>query len=389
MRVTLIAAVGLVLWSCNDKTPGGNDSCPAGEVRANGACHRICRFDSDCPATEICTDSICGAGARTDQPAIDSVDGDGTAVSGGEASQFVADNPGLGDLTGHHVDGGILVGGTNLLGVRFDLTGQNRTITLEPVEVTATTAHLTLPADVTTGEYVLTAANSVGTDQAGVYLLRGEQGPAGEDGADGSPDSPADVLAKILQVDGPGSGIDADTLDGQHASAFANADTVDGMHAQEIIDEAIDYRCVTVINDNSAGGSGSPKGFNLPFDCLSPYNGGQGCWGEMHTLQGSPLGSTVFTAHLRLMFVEAPSTSGVWYISGSRPDLAVTRRINADNQSIVNPVGDGGDCDLRTSTVGAKNTSGAGFNNLVLRAAAARWCYLRVCEPLLPPAARL
>ena len=33
----------------------------------------------------------------------------------------------------------------------------------------------------------------------------------------------ADVLAKLLTVDGPGSGLNADTLDGQHASSFASA----------------------------------------------------------------------------------------------------------------------------------------------------------------------
>lgn len=40
------------------------------------------------------------------------------------------------------------------------------------------------------------------------------QGPAG------SPDTAADVLTKIKTVDGSGSGLDADTLDGSHASSF-------------------------------------------------------------------------------------------------------------------------------------------------------------------------
>ena len=44
----------------------------------------------------------------------------------------------------------------------------------------------------------------------------GEQGPPG---TGGSPDQPADVLAKLLQVDGDGSGLDADLLGGlPHAS---------------------------------------------------------------------------------------------------------------------------------------------------------------------------
>jgi len=67
-----------------------------------------------------------------------------------------------------------------------------------------------------------------------------------------APDLPAqDILTKLKTVDGQGSGLDADTLDGLHASAFAltsdvpdndlktidghgsglDADTVDGFHA--------------------------------------------------------------------------------------------------------------------------------------------------------------
>ena len=49
----------------------------------------------------------------------------------------------------------------------------------------------------------------------------GTQGPQGPAGADGSPDTAAQVLAKLVTVDGPGSGLDADKLDGNQASAFA------------------------------------------------------------------------------------------------------------------------------------------------------------------------
>ena len=44
---------------------------------------------------------------------------------------------------------------------------------------------------------------------------RGERGPAGPAGKDGSPDTPAQVLTKLKTVDGPSSGLDADTLDGR------------------------------------------------------------------------------------------------------------------------------------------------------------------------------
>jgi hypothetical protein len=68
----------------------------------------------------------------------------------------------------------------------------------------------------------------------------GDQGPPGEDGDDGSPDTAAQVLAKLLTVDGPGSSLDADTLDGLSATAFlgagdtaTNSDKLDGLDAAD------------------------------------------------------------------------------------------------------------------------------------------------------------
>lgn len=48
----------------------------------------------------------------------------------------------------------------------------------------------------------------------------GASGPQGPQGPAGSPDTAAQVLAKLLTVDGAGSGLDADTLDGQSSAAF-------------------------------------------------------------------------------------------------------------------------------------------------------------------------
>ena len=56
---------------------------------------------------------------------------------------------------------------------------------------------------------------------AGPTGTTGPTGPQGPAGADGSPDTAAQVRAKLVTVDGSGSGIDADLLDGNHASAFA------------------------------------------------------------------------------------------------------------------------------------------------------------------------
>ena len=51
--------------------------------------------------------------------------------------------------------------------------------------------------------------------------LRGAEGPQGIQGlpgVDGSPDTAAEILSKLASVDGAGSGLEADTLDGQQAS---------------------------------------------------------------------------------------------------------------------------------------------------------------------------
>jgi hypothetical protein len=52
----------------------------------------------------------------------------------------------------------------------------------------------------------------------------GSQGQEGPQGPPGSPDTPSQVLDKVIQVDGPGSGLDADTLDGTTANDFGLVD---------------------------------------------------------------------------------------------------------------------------------------------------------------------
>ncbi len=52
----------------------------------------------------------------------------------------------------------------------------------------------------------------------------GPEGPRGPAGGDGSPDTPAQVRDKLRQVDGAGSGVDADALDGLDSGRFMRAD---------------------------------------------------------------------------------------------------------------------------------------------------------------------
>ena len=59
------------------------------------------------------------------------------------------------------------------------------------------------------------------TGATGATGPQGPMGPQGPAGTDGSPDTAAQVRSKLLTVDGSGSGIDADYVDGYHASSFA------------------------------------------------------------------------------------------------------------------------------------------------------------------------
>jgi hypothetical protein len=53
---------------------------------------------------------------------------------------------------------------------------------------------------------------------------KGDQGPKGEPGQNGSPETPQQVLEKVKQVDGEGSGLDAELLGGSNANAFVRAE---------------------------------------------------------------------------------------------------------------------------------------------------------------------
>ena len=58
---------------------------------------------------------------------------------------------------------------------------------------------------------------------------QGIQGIIGYTGSQGSPDTAAQILAKLITVDGPGSGLNADTLDGINSASFLRSDTSDTM----------------------------------------------------------------------------------------------------------------------------------------------------------------
>ena len=63
--------------------------------------------------------------------------------------------------------------------------------------------------------------------EQGIQGIQGVQGPQGGRGEQGSPDTPADVLRKLLTVDGDGSKIDSDLLDGVDSARFLRSDQAD------------------------------------------------------------------------------------------------------------------------------------------------------------------
>ena len=74
--------------------------------------------------------------------------------------------------------------------------------------------------DSLTGKDVNEATLSLARGATGPAGAVGSVGPAGATGPSGSPDNPAQVLAKLLQVDGAGSGLDADTVSGVPAGSL-------------------------------------------------------------------------------------------------------------------------------------------------------------------------
>ena len=62
----------------------------------------------------------------------------------------------------------------------------------------------------------------LGADFAVGQLPQGPAGPQGATGPQGSPDTAQQVLDKVKQVDGGGSGLDADTLDGRDAAQLGS-----------------------------------------------------------------------------------------------------------------------------------------------------------------------
>jgi hypothetical protein len=207
IHLVFLAAAAVTL-SCSDNNPIGsgdcsaNDDCQSGEVCDNGDCVVLCVTDADCAGEEICTNSLCGPGQRV-TPTLTQIDGDDVDICP--------------DAGGSHcVAAGLVVQGTNLEGASFELVaagGTNYPLTPRG-NLTDTRVELDLPTNVGLGIHTLRAVNGAGSADQNFEFIQGPQGVQGAAGANGSPDTGAEIMLKLQSVDGSGSGLDADTLDG-------------------------------------------------------------------------------------------------------------------------------------------------------------------------------
>lgn len=81
----------------------------------------------------------------------------------------------------------------------------------------------------------MTDAQVIITTVPGPATVITESGPRGLPGAAGA-DTGEEILAKLASVDGHGSGLDADTLDGNHAAAFDAAGAADTAVSTHVVD---------------------------------------------------------------------------------------------------------------------------------------------------------
>jgi hypothetical protein len=142
-------------------------SCPAGYVCVDRECRQVCIDDLTCATTdEICDDGICISGTRSGQPAIWSVDGDGSVDPLAAAGH-----------TSHRIGRNLVINGENLDGVRVTLFDTTTTYNLEVCSTSESQLVVQMPDRLTSGaEYQLRVAAQAGSCTATLPVLQGEPG---------------------------------------------------------------------------------------------------------------------------------------------------------------------------------------------------------------------
>jgi hypothetical protein len=211
--------LSFALAACTDTAPGNTGACNAtaecspGQVCLSGVCAKLCSSDRDCAGGQICRLEVCTAGTRDNAPLILSIGADGMADA----------------QTGHtaqHLRRHVTVWGENFEGAAVHLFGAGLDTDLEVCARDEGFIEVALPDGVVAATYSLSVATQAGACDAQLPILQGEPGPAGADGADGSPDTGEQIIGKINAAGGTIDAsrlgpIDAETLEGRAAADFA------------------------------------------------------------------------------------------------------------------------------------------------------------------------
>lgn len=198
MRHSLTKTMGVLLAttaaiSCVGQSPAGAGACAAasdcqpGSVCVAAVCEELCGVNGDCASDEVCVSQLCVQRVAGPMPSIASVTGNGT-------------------LPDRFYDQ-ILVEGSELDQAQFRLeSAEGGATPLTAVGSRSNTlVTLQLNDAVAAGAYTLTATNESGTGDARISLLA-------------EPRTASELRDLLMTVDGEGSGIDADSVDGREAA---------------------------------------------------------------------------------------------------------------------------------------------------------------------------
>lgn len=211
---------------------------------------------------------------------------------------------------------------------------------------------------------------------------RGAQGPAG---GDGSPDTPPQVLAKIVQVDGPGSGLNADAIDGLNSDAFLRRNLAFGSLADMTSQLWVRGNHARIGNRNFETGlqflNFGTKHAGVRFDGTGTLfvedassGGGPDAWHSNAALDfevrrgalrvGGPglFNGNITTTSGVIQPTAGNAANGVIWPAGATGDLAWMRYFNEAGENAALEIGVGNDANdnLRLAATGGVDVVGSG-----------------------------
>ncbi|MCK5691043.1 hypothetical protein KAI87_17300 [Myxococcota bacterium] len=222
---TILVFAVLGTWACSDNKSASSGSgecstnadCLGGQACIESSCETLCQSDTDCGDANICVNDLCTEGQRQNSPEILTLNGDGATLRVNSTETGLA--------ASNRIREKLIVSGSYLQGAVATLIASDSTeYTLDIETSSDTQIMLTLPLTLQSGNYTLKVANAIGADEESIWLLQGEPGVDGNDGAPGPQMTDAELLAAIKNEDGTGSGLDADSVDGLSSSDFAAHD---------------------------------------------------------------------------------------------------------------------------------------------------------------------